>query len=72
MEWNSATMRMSLEPPLREKESFPISASEEANIHGFGLYPKNKDSSLTFRYEERFDDWFKYVASRGVANATSP
>jgi hypothetical protein len=64
MEWNSATTRAKIDPMMREMESFPIHSAEEANLHGFHVYPKNNDSSVTLRFDDKLHDWLDFVASR--------
>jgi hypothetical protein len=66
MEWNSATINSKIEPMMREKESFPIHTPEEADLHGFAVYPKNDDSSVTLLFDDKLHDWLDFVASRGV------
>jgi hypothetical protein len=66
MEWNSATQNTATEPILRENKSFPIYSREEANMHGFHVFPKNNDSSVTLRYDDKLHGWFDFVASRGI------
>jgi hypothetical protein len=65
-EWNSATSNPKSDPMMREKESFPIHTPEEANLHGFAMYPKNIDSSVTLQFDDKLHDWLDFVASRGV------
>jgi hypothetical protein len=66
MEWNSATIKTKIEPMMREKQSFPIHTPEEANLHGFHMYPKNSDKSVTLRFDDKLHDWLDFVTSRGV------
>ena len=65
-EWNSATINPKIDPMMREKESFPIHTPEEANLHGFHVYPKNSDSSVTLRFDDKLQHWLDFVTSRGA------
>jgi hypothetical protein len=67
MEWNSATLLNTVTKPImRENKSFPIHAPEEATLHGFHVYPKNEDSSVTLRFDNKLHEWLDFVASRGI------